>query len=229
MLDWPELMPRLCAWLGSQPPAETLFVVGGGMLVEAIREADQLRPLGDEAAHWQAIRAMTINAEMIRQKLVEVGQTFPLGLSSGRRLSARSPEKDTADKNVCPSDALCTSLLALREAAPTPRRLVIDPYPIIHDEDRVLMGDDALPASWDVTSDSIAARIAALSRASRLTLLKSALPPGGTIAAATAAGYVDRYFPQACRAIERVDCVNLRLDSVTAMQLRSSHSPSASA
>ena len=68
----------------------------------------------------------------------------------------------------------------------------------------------ALPHSWNVTSDSVAAR-AAERFGAELMLLKSTDPPHGTIADWAAAGYVDRYFPTiATRANLKVQAVNLR-------------------
>jgi aspartokinase-like uncharacterized kinase len=70
---------------------------------------------------------------------------------------------------------------------------------------------DPLPASWDVTSDSIAARIAAGLHASRLVLLKSAsLPFGADRAAAARLGLVDPFFPSVARELKTVEYVCLR-------------------
>lgn len=70
---------------------------------------------------------------------------------------------------------------------------------------------DALPASWRITSDSIAARVAVILAADRLVLLKSAAAIEGTSrAAASRLGLVDPCFPEAARSINIVSCVNLR-------------------
>jgi 5-(aminomethyl)-3-furanmethanol phosphate kinase len=54
----------------------------------------------------------------------------------------------------------------------------------------------ALPHSWDVTSDSIAARVAVVTGAERLILLKSIdIPLGTSWTDATERGWVDRHFP----------------------------------
>jgi hypothetical protein len=54
----------------------------------------------------------------------------------------------------------------------------------------------ALPHSWAVTSDSIAARAAVVFNASRLILLKSIdVPPGTSWLEAAANGWVDTHFP----------------------------------
>lgn len=71
----------------------------------------------------------------------------------------------------------------------------------------------ALPASWQVTSDSIAARIAEMAAAEELVLLKSAAAPEpATPEHLAAAGYVDAFFPQASRPLLMIRYVNLRAD-----------------
>ena len=79
----------------------------------------------------------------------------------------------------------------------------------IFDVYRFVRADGALPSSWDVTSDSIAARVAQVHRG-RLTLFKSVdLPAGMTWAQAAAAGLVDRAFPTVAVGLQ-VDWINLR-------------------
>jgi hypothetical protein len=70
-----------------------------------------------------------------------------------------------------------------------------------------------LPRTWDVTSDSIAARLAALLDADELVLVKSCLPTGELTPGVVAQrGYTDRYFPRAVAGVRVVRCVNLRAD-----------------
>jgi aspartokinase-like uncharacterized kinase len=70
-----------------------------------------------------------------------------------------------------------------------------------------------LPHRWDVTSDSIAARVAVVLGAGRLILLKStALPEGIDWAEAGRRGFVDRNFAEVLRGRDiQVEVVNLRL------------------
>jgi aspartokinase-like uncharacterized kinase len=78
--------------------------------------------------------------------------------------------------------------------------------------------DDFLPHSWEVTSDSLAARVAVHLQARRLILLKSvSIPDGLDCSEASRLEYVDRYFPRAVVAGRRnggppleVRAVNLR-------------------
>jgi len=70
--------------------------------------------------------------------------------------------------------------------------------------------DNCLPNSWDVTSDSIAARVASVLNATELVLLKSALPnAAGSLPEFAEQGYVDGYFPKAAAGL-RVRFVDLR-------------------
>jgi aspartokinase-like uncharacterized kinase len=77
-----------------------------------------------------------------------------------------------------------------------------------------------LPPSWDVTSDSIAARVAHLLRARELVLLKSApLPPRVDRDEAARLGLVDPAFPEISSRLARVFYVNLREPDARAVAL----------
>ena len=69
-----------------------------------------------------------------------------------------------------------------------------------------------LPHSWQVTSDSLAARVAEVAGAGRLILLKSVtFPRPVDWAEASRRGLVDAYFPQALPAGVEVNAVNCRV------------------
>lgn len=78
-----------------------------------------------------------------------------------------------------------------------------------------------LRASWDATSDTIAAWIAAHLEARSLVLIKStSVPRDATREDAARLGVVDPMFPLAARSIPRVEFVNLRGDPVSRTILR---------
>jgi 5-(aminomethyl)-3-furanmethanol phosphate kinase len=88
---------------------------------------------------------------------------------------------------------------------------VLSPRPILNFIDRPGSKFEPLAASWDVTSDTIAARIAVFLKAKSLILLKSApLPVGPSRETAARLGLVDPSFPITARALPAVAYLNLR-------------------
>ncbi len=58
------LADTLRAWAGVQP-GSVLLVPGGGAFADAVRELDRVHGLGDTAAHWLAVRAMSLAGEFL--------------------------------------------------------------------------------------------------------------------------------------------------------------------
>ena len=84
---------------------------------------------------------------------------------------------------------------------------VFDVERFLHED---LASAGALPCNWDVTSDSIAARISRVLGASELVLLKSTIPLGPpTFETWSRSGLVDAYFARAAAGLH-VRLVNLR-------------------
>ena len=83
------------------------------------------------------------------------------------------------------------------EVRPTPLSFSLS-FPAIVDLSEVLQQTDHLPASWDVTSDSIALWLAHVRGASNLTLLKAVSPLEKTsnLDKLLALGWVDPFFPR---------------------------------
>src|SRR5262245_62868008 len=65
LFDLPDLGPRLRRWLGQLPAGEVLLVPGGGATADVVRAFDRVHHLGEEAAHWLALRAMSVNAALL--------------------------------------------------------------------------------------------------------------------------------------------------------------------
>jgi 5-(aminomethyl)-3-furanmethanol phosphate kinase len=111
---------------------------------------------------------------------------------------------------VLPGSFVAVDSIAAVQTAWTERSFpVLAPRRFIQDSD--FASAEPLPENWDVTSDTIAARVASHLRADCLVLLKSApLPPGATRRAAASLGLVDPIFPRAARILARVEYVNFR-------------------
>jgi len=146
-----------------------------------------------------------------------------------RRAQAIHPFDDEAAHWMC-VQALSVTARLLATLLPDPRltnslaelsaslrsggsTVVFDPATFLqHDEPHE--PGAVLPHDWTATTDSIAARLAAVTKTSELVLLKSADPPPAvSLAELASAGYVDRHFPLAAAGLPRICLVNLRGES----------------
>ncbi|MDP7204635.1 MAG: hypothetical protein QGH11_03645 [Pirellulaceae bacterium] len=100
---------------------------------------------------------------------------------------------------------LVADLEEARQAGPSPVLLDVEVALRAMEKNR----QDPLPWSWDVTSDSIAARIARELGSGELVLLKSTSPSSGDPQSLAREGIVDCYFPRAANSLE-TRVVNLR-------------------
>ncbi len=184
LLDEPNLSVRWQMWLAQQVPMRNVIVVGGGPEVASIRQRWNAGLIDDLAAHWEAIQEMSVNAKIIQHSI-------PNSLFC-ERTEEFEKTAESAQKN---RTVFLDVLLYLQTA----------------DCD---FPEGRLPASWDVTSDSIAARVAKFIRANELVLWKSTSPPKPTtISNAQAAQFVDSYFNVAAEGLENIRWVNLRNDA----------------
>jgi aspartokinase-like uncharacterized kinase len=65
LYDWTDLGPRLAEWLRPLVRQGVLLVPGGGPTADVIRRLDRDHELGEEAAHWLALRALALNAHFL--------------------------------------------------------------------------------------------------------------------------------------------------------------------
>lgn len=160
----PAIRGWVCRRLEADQGIHLVLLVGGGPLVDSLRQLDRLRPTDQELVHWTAIELMEVAGRLVGDWIPE----WPVE-SSLEGLFRRSAR---------PGVTLFLPLEFLR-----------------HHEPRC--GGAPLPAGWQVTSDSIAARLADVVGAEGLTLLKSTPPPGGPWREWWREGYVDEHFAQA--------------------------------
>lgn len=177
----------------------TWVVVGGGRAADVVRQWDQLHALTPAAAHRLAIDTMRQTAGLVQEltawplwrplNFMEL-TTAPGGSQPDHPLGATHPVHPlgaTHDSAAFPTG----------EVRPTPLSFSLS-FPTIVDLSEVLQQTDHLPASWDVTSDSIALWLAHVRGASNLTLLKAVSPLEKTsnLDKLLALGWVDPFFPR---------------------------------
>jgi len=183
LLGWPELPGRLAAFLDNQRDREA-----------RLREQAVLVAGGGPFA--DLIRTMD--------------QTHDLGDQKAHRLAIRSLDL-TAEllAALVPRSAVVHRPEELGTSRNSGQVPILAPGQFLEEVDD--LGPDPLPASWDATSDSIAARIAVLLGVRSLILLKS----GGLCAdidryQAARLGLVDAMFPRIASELEIVEFVCLR-------------------
>jgi aspartokinase-like uncharacterized kinase len=64
LLDLPTLAADFQRWLDAQPPAANLLVVGGGAMVDALREVDRAHRLDQAALHRLCLDALELTARL---------------------------------------------------------------------------------------------------------------------------------------------------------------------
>jgi 5-(aminomethyl)-3-furanmethanol phosphate kinase len=173
LFDWPELRERLGRWLADAIPADhrILLVPGGGPTMDVFRALDRCHGLGEEKAHFLALRALTLNAWVLADLLGGV----PVIEDPG---------------NIEEEDS---------------RRLwLLDAHAFFHRDEE--QHGQVLPHTWEVTSDSLAARTATALGAAGLVLLKStSIPPGQDWDEAGRLGLVDPHFAGLVREAKLLD------------------------
>ncbi len=220
LYDHPALGPGLRQFVESLGPVDVLLVPGGGSVADAVRELDRVHGLGEEAAHWTALRALSATAAFL-ERIAEEPTPNP-SLKGGEQdiRNAGAPGRSQeAYRAFTPSLKGGGWGVGCLSSSPLPSGRgaggvgsscrVLDCFAFAQ-EDEVRPG--ALPHTWSVTTDSIAARAALVFRAERLVLLKSTDVPAGTSwDTAAANGWVDAHFPQIASALNcPVEIINFR-------------------
>lgn len=71
LYDLPDLRERLAAFSSLHRHERLLLFPGGGITADVVRHLDRLHGLGDEAAHWLALRCLALNARFLGVLLPE--------------------------------------------------------------------------------------------------------------------------------------------------------------
>jgi aspartokinase-like uncharacterized kinase len=189
----------------------TVVKVGGGLAREAGDGALRAlcRTIGDAGARHQLL--VVPGGARFADAVREHDSRFGLRPATAHRMAILAMEQfGWLLSDLVPGAAPCTDLAAGRAAAARPGTPILLPA--------ALLAGDPLPASWEVTSDSIAAWVAGAGQAARLVLLKPVeglyrdWPPDGEplarlsvdelaeLRAAGQAAGVDKHLPEALRA-----------------------------
>lgn len=174
LFERPQLPSDLLHWLRQQPPALHILLTGAGELAETIHNWQPHFRLSDAASHWLCIDLLSVTAKILHQGLSD----FALLTTFAELQAAIVNANDTQQSSTIIFDVQ----QFLRETEPT-------------------LPSEPLPHNWDVSSDSIAARLAEVIAADELILLKSKACPEDhcgeqtDFTALVAGHYVDHYFP----------------------------------
>jgi len=204
LLTWPGLQATLPRWLNTLSPSTNLLIFGGGECVEAMRQLDALWHLDPTAMHWRCVRLLDATFE-IAQELWPQWEIFPA--------DSRPPLDGDH------SDAVERLQHFLTDFDPnSPRNIVV------HIASIYTRCINALPYTWDTTTDSIAAYLAQRLKATELFLLKSTTPPGDLSASQAAeSGLVDAAFPTIAPRDCRILTVDLTSQDWQANRIRTSN------
>jgi aspartokinase-like uncharacterized kinase len=200
LLDMPDLPKQLRDWLANQSLAHNVLVAGGGQLVEQVRRWHRGQPPAETE------RLDEVTAHWICIDLMSV---------TARLLHAWLPDlKYTAEMRL------------LERRMQEPGGTLFDVAKWLRSEEPTLPGT-RLPCQWEVTSDSITARLAVALAADELVLLKSSWPKahgpktegskeegpvkeGQSLVALAEEGYIDRMLPLLAPELPPLRMVNLR-------------------
>jgi aspartokinase-like uncharacterized kinase len=189
----------------------TVLKVGGGLAREA--GDDALRALCRTIGEAGARRALLVvpGGAGFADAVRDHDARFALRAATAHRMAILGMEQfGWLLCDLIPGAVPCTDLASARDAAGRGGAPILLPAGVL--------AEDPLPASWEVTSDSIAAWVAGAAHAARLVLVKPVgglyrdWPPEGEpvacvsvrelaeLRAAGRAAGVDEYLPQALRA-----------------------------
>ncbi len=187
-------------------PAATVVKVGGSLL--------NLHGLGARLRSWLDIQStrdiiLVVGGGAATDLIRRTDQRYGLGPETSHWLANRAMSFNShLLAEILPRSRVVNSLELCAEVWQDDATPILDVFELLRADES---HPDRLPHSWDVTSDSIAARVAVLAGATQLILLKSRAPESGKSWMELAEdGYVDPYFARAAEKVSSVRAVNFR-------------------
>ena len=181
LFDYPDLAAAWDQWLSRESKMMTVIIAGGGPYADLVRQWDKQLQLSEETAHWMCVTSMNITAALLHQRLPET-RLIDDWQALGEWVAPGNQQGSAV--------FLVESFLKTVEAS---------------------LPGDSLPQTWEVSSDSIAARVAEVLSAEELVLGKStSISAESDWQQRADEGFVDQYFPEIATRIPIVRWVNLR-------------------
>ncbi|TWU45907.1 Amino acid kinase family protein [Novipirellula aureliae] len=181
LLSLKNLQETFHRWCRENPHPLTFVIVGGGGIVDAVREINAANPIPDKFSHWLCIDLMRHTARLAHQILGNV-DLYETMHDLQQTFSSSTKDQTT------PIIAVVQIGICFKPEFPN-------------------MG---LPANWDVTSDTLAAAFSQMFAAEELIVMKSAdVPIGFELNDLAEIGLVDPHFADLAKET-KIRFVNLR-------------------
>ena len=186
LLKSPDLCSRLSSCQLEDTPADTLAIVGGGDIINAVREIDQVAELDAAKVHWICVDLLTQTFNLMKQRV-----KWPVIETTEQLLRWMDGPPEPSSTTLVRVDTFYRPQAFTTSQVDHQARLAKSPV--------------FLPENWQTTTDSIAALLAQTIDATELMLLKSCkIPQKVTLNELAEQGVVDHAFPQASKGIERI-------------------------
>ena len=177
MLLRDNLASAVNQWLTAHPADQTMIIVGGGKLIDAVRELDQQHTMPPQQTHWICVDLLTATAcfaaDVLAWPLIKTEQEWKEILQLKKTFSSS--------------------------------RLPTVITPAVFYNKSTSVSDTQIPHDWRTTTDSIAALLAHQVDADELVLLKSCpIDPQMSLVQLAEAGIVDEALPKVAREVRSI-------------------------
>lgn len=177
-----DLIMTLDHWICRQGDDETLVIVGGGDLINAIRSLDGIRPGIPSETHWLCVDLLDVTFQLVSKWF-----DWPTvkSVEQMRRCMTEGFAKDRP------------TLIAVRSFYCREPISILPGQHVSPQNGAGQREHPSLPANWQTTTDSIAALLAYVTNADELVILKSCeIDPDLTWEQLADHGIVDEAFPE---------------------------------
>ncbi|MEO9930987.1 aspartate kinase [Rhodopirellula bahusiensis] len=169
LLTRPHLLDDFYHWHSNQPPADDCLIIGGGQMIDAVREWDRLRPGDPRAVHWQCVA-------MLEHSMRHLAAAF------------QTDDRFSPVEILDSEDAWLNYSTLSRDSNKSSATLKFLRPEVVYDS----ASNAPLPENWSTTTDSIAMWVGLLCDASEVVLLKScAISPADELSNWITNGIVD--------------------------------------